>query len=66
LIVSELGISDKAIAVKVSGYQSNNAIPHITLFVNPITGKPVDSNYIVNWEPCDKIILFGLATNITK
>jgi len=66
LVVSALGISDKAVAVKVNGYPSNNNIPHITLFINPIIGKPVDSNNIINWEPCDKIILTGIAKNIKK
>lgn len=50
LFVSHIGISDKAIAVKVYGYPTHNKIPHITIAVSP-NGKPVDSNGIVDWWP---------------
>lgn len=45
-----IGLSDKAIAVKVEGYPSKNEIPHITIAVNEAEGgKPVMSNNITNW-----------------
>ncbi len=45
LEVTHVGISDKAIAVRVIGFHSNNKIPHITVAVNVRNGgKPVMSN----------------------
>jgi predicted kinase len=66
LTVLELGVSDMAIAVKVSGYESNNAIPHITLAVNPNGGKPVMSNQITNWVPIENFTIKGVVKNILK
>ena len=48
LIVTHIGNSDRCIAVKVSGFSSNNANPHITVAVAP-GAKPVESNDITNW-----------------
>lgn len=56
LSVTHIGISDKALALRVSGFKTNNAIPHITIATSPI-GKPVDSNYITNWVPLSETIL---------
>jgi len=54
LIVTHVGFSDMAVAVKVQGYPSNNDIPHITLAVNTAKGgKPVMSNDITNWRKLD-------------
>jgi len=47
--VVSLGVSDKAMAVKVKGGSTYNKIPHITLAVSP-TGKPKDSNDIQTWK----------------
>lgn len=66
LRVTELGISDMAIAVKVEGYQSKNKISHITLAINPDGGKPVMSNDITNWESVAQMKLTGVVTNVTK
>jgi len=58
LTCTDLGKSLTNIAVKVTGYTSSNATPHITLFVN-ITGgggKPVDSNKITSWTPLSQQI----------
>lgn len=66
LQVEALGVSDMAIAVKVSGYRSKNAVPHITLAVNPNGGKPVMSNDIVNWEPTERITVVGIISEIKK
>jgi hypothetical protein len=49
LTVTGIGISENAIAVTVTGFPSNNTIPHITVSVSP-TGKPVMSNYIKEWR----------------
>lgn len=53
LYVDSIGVSDKAIAVAVDvdGVISKQAYPHITVAINPLTnGKPVDSNYITDFE----------------
>jgi hypothetical protein len=64
LTVKELGISDMAIAVKVDGYPSKNKIPHITLAVNPVGGKPVMSNDITDWFIVSPLKLSGVVTEI--
>jgi hypothetical protein len=51
LSIVALGKSDMAMAVKVSGCESTNPIPHITLSVNLVGGgKPAMSNKIENWR----------------
>ena len=51
LRVTEIGKSDLAMAVKVSGFHSSNKIPHITLAVNRKEGgKPFLSNKITDAE----------------
>lgn len=68
LKITSLGISDKAIAVGVSGFYSKNKIPHITLAVNTKNGgKPKDSNLIPSdkWKEYDlKQKLIGKITEI--
>ena len=63
LMVTELGVSDRAIAVKVSGYPTNNAIPHITVAVAP-GAKPVESNRISNWRKYSEIP--GLSATLKR
>ena len=58
LKVTHIGISDKALALRVSGFMSNNDIPHITIATSP-HGKPVDSNYITNWVPVTETLLLS-------
>jgi hypothetical protein len=54
LDVTHLGIGEKAIAVRVAGFHSNNKIPHVTVAVNVRDGgKPVMSNQILNWVPVE-------------
>ena len=64
----EVGLDDKALAVKVSGYlgKTNNAYPHITIAINRAGGaKPKDSNAIKNWEEVDDgITLNGTIQNL--
>lgn len=67
----KLGISEKAIAVMVDGEStkmSTNKIPHVTIAVNISDGgKPVDSNYITNWELIEHPInLSGEIREITN
>jgi len=64
LKVIGLGLSDKAMAVKVEGYPTKNAIPHITIAVNPDGGKPKDSNEITNWKDINHFNLMGIVTEI--
>jgi len=76
LTVTELGKSDKAMAVKVEGYppdkkafKSTNKIPHITLAVNTLEGgKPVMSNQITNWSPVEnfKVEEFKVTGTVTE
>lgn len=71
LTVTELGVSDKAIAVKVTGFytlvDSKDAVlkfPHITLAINPFDAKPLDSNLITNWKPVQHLKLNGVVKEI--
>ena len=68
LTVTHIGSSDKAVAVKVSGYNgtTNNAFPHITLAVNRAGGgKPKDSNDIKNWTQLPQpLTISGTIKNI--
>ena len=61
LIVTHIGISDKAVAVKVeTDADSLNSLKHVTLAVNLNKGgKPVDSNHITQWEEFDRMRLKG-------
>ena len=57
LEATHVGISDKAVAVRVVGFDSKNKIPHVTVAVNIKNGgKPFDSNKIENWTTIDTII----------
>lgn len=68
LKVIAVGLSDKAFAVKVEGYEgkTNNAFPHITIAINRVGGaKPKDSNEIKNWTPAlNDIALTGTIQNL--
>lgn len=66
LTVEAVGISDKAMAVKVSGHETKNDIPHITLAVNPDGGKPVMSNDITKWQDIKPFMVQGVVTEIKK
>lgn len=62
---NKLGISDKAIAIEVSGYESKNNIPHITIAISP-DGSPKMSNDISDWKKIKPITLTGVVKNILK
>lgn len=64
LTVTEVGLSDMAMAVKVEGYKSKNAIAHITIAVNPKGGKPFMSNGIEDWKPILNFKLNGKVTEV--
>ena len=66
LVIKTLGKSDMAIALGVEGYPSKNAIPHITLAINPDGGKPAISNQITDWKKTQNLKIRGTVTNITK
>lgn len=66
LTVTALGESDMAVAVMVHGYSSTNAIPHVTLAVNPNGGKPVMSNQITSWKEVEELKIRGVITNYMK
>ncbi|MBC8303195.1 MAG: hypothetical protein H8E55_46495 [Pelagibacterales bacterium] len=52
IVATHIGRSDKALAVKVSGYPSKNRTPHVTVAVNRKKGgSPKDSNEIQEWQP---------------
>lgn len=57
LEATHVGISDKAVAVRVVGFYSANKIPHVTVAVDVKRGgKPVDSNKITTWLPMKKTL----------
>lgn len=66
LTVTELGLSDMAMAVRVEGYPSKNDIPHITIAVNPNGGKAVMSNDITKWRKIKPFNIGGKVTEIKK
>lgn len=66
LTVEALGLSDMAMAVRVSGYPTKNEIPHITVAVNPEGGKPAMSNQISKWQSIKTFMIKGVVTEIKK
>jgi len=56
LVATGIGVTDKVIAITVSGYPSDNKVPHITLAVNPEGGNPKMSGEITNWKLLDSYI----------
>jgi len=66
LTVTKLGLSDMALAVQVEGYTSKNAIPHITIAINPDGGKPAMSKEITKWQDFKSFMIKGIVTEITN
>lgn len=66
LVVNDIAMDDKVIAVGVSGFYSKNTKPHITLAVNrKAGGKPVMSNNLTNWDKLKRpIIVYGKVTEV--
>jgi hypothetical protein len=70
LTVNDIAMDDKvmAVGVTVTGFESTNAKPHITLAVNRIDGgKPYMSNKLTNWKSIGRpLLLAGKVTEISK
>lgn len=74
LTATHLGISDKSVAVKVQGFfnlsknsdllPEESKIQHITLAINPIDAKPVDSHNIIDWQSIAPLKLRGVIKEI--
>ena len=54
LIFDGIGVSDDAIALRVSNCKSQNKISHVTIATRPGV-KPVESNNIKNWYKLPKL-----------
>ena len=66
IIVNKIGLSNKACAVSVkTDCPSLNQIKHITLFTHN-GGKPVDSNYIEDWDFVTPFKLNGYIKIVRK
>jgi tRNA nucleotidyltransferase/poly(A) polymerase len=67
LTVNDIAKDDKVIAVGVSGFDSKNAKPHITLAVNRQGGgKPMMSNNLTNWTKLRvPLVITGKVTEVT-
>lgn len=66
--LTAIGYSDKAIACIINTeIPSTNNLKHITLAINiNNNGKPVDSNYIVNWDEITPLTFNGIIKIYTK
>jgi hypothetical protein len=73
LVVTEIGISEKAVAVRVENFstivKSNpkdeiNRFSHITLAINPFDGKSLDSNFITDWKKITPITIKGVVKEV--
>ena len=72
----EIGVSDKAIAVKVDGFfnisknfeQDDEIVrfPHVTIAINSFDAKPVDSNNITNWQIIEPLKLKGIIKEVLR
>jgi hypothetical protein len=60
LSVDDIAMDDKVIAVGVSGFESKNVKPHITLAVNRANGgKPMMSNKLTDWQKLKRPLLIS-------
>lgn len=66
LTVTHIGQSDMAMALKVEGHETKNAIPHITLAVNPDGGMPKMSNDITKWQDLKSFMVKGIVTEVSR
>ena len=58
LNVNDIAMDDKVMAVGVTGFDSTNTKPHITLAVNrAIGGKPYMSNKLTDWKSIGRPLL---------
>ena len=68
LVLTQLGFSDKAMAVKAEGYPTSNKIPHITIAVNDADGgESHHSNEIKRWADLDAFLdVSGVISEVKK
>jgi hypothetical protein len=66
LVVTNIGKTDKAMAVRVSGYESKNDNPHITIALNPDGGTAKMSNEITKWQDVKHFVVKGIVTEISR
>ena len=66
LTAVDFAMDEKVMAVGVTGFETKNQKPHITLAVNRTAGgKPMMSNNLINWENLSEpIILTGKVTEV--
>lgn len=66
LVVEDFAMDDKVMAVGVSGFESQNIKPHITIAVNrKAGGKPMMSNKLTNWKKINKpLSISGIVTEV--
>lgn len=66
LSVNDVAMDDKVIAVGVTGFESFNTKPHITLAINKENGgKPMMSNKLINWENLKRpLLITGKVTEV--
>lgn len=65
LMITSIGVSDRAIALGVEDYVTQNKRSHITIATAP-GAKPVESNDIVNWYKTDTFYITGKLDVFTK
>ena len=66
LSVEDIAMNDKVIAVGVTGFESHNTKPHITLAVNRANGgKPMMSNSLTDWQKIKRpIFITGKVSEV--
>lgn len=66
LIVKSYAMDNRVMAVAVEGnIPCENKIKHITIAVNRAAGgKPVHSNYLINWIPLSELIVTGVIQEV--
>jgi hypothetical protein len=66
LSVNDFAMDDKVMAVGVSGSESHNAKPHITIAVNrQAGGKPMMSNKLIDWKKIRvPLVIRGIVTEV--
>lgn len=67
LVVEDIAMDDKVMAVGVSGFYTKNEKPHITLAVNRTNGgKPFLSNKLQDWSKVKPLFLKGKVIEVER
>ena len=66
LTVTAVGFTDKAMAVKVDGYETTNDTAHITVAIASKDTPPSTSKEITKWIPIKTFNLMGVVTEVKK